>query len=311
MAYKLKTTGIAANCTMCIAVDPDTGTIKDFASSAVTAAMTVGAGITIGEQAWDGNTRKYFRLTTTDFVAFGASKPLFKFSSSGATRCSVVWIGEAAGTNSVVFGNDSSNYFAGVDLGAGGSTHPYAMIGSVGRNGGLSLGAGQKKIFGFSFVHTTTSASFFYSASDTATSGSVATKTVDNSATYYLSYVGRINSNPNTLADKIHAVLMFNTNISQADFDALRDDWFGLLLEQEAASSPTATIAATTASPIATDTAMVGITVTTMAITTAAGGIGAGAITAAMTGTAIGAATGTSIGSGAIIRPIAITAIAG
>ncbi len=57
MAYKLKTTGIAALCKMVIAVDPDTGTIKDSASAAVTADMTVGANVTIGSQPWDGTTR--------------------------------------------------------------------------------------------------------------------------------------------------------------------------------------------------------------------------------------------------------------
>ena len=81
MAYKLKTTGIAALCKMVIAVDPDTGTIKDFSNASVTAAMTVGANVTIGSQDWNGTTRSYFRqgsgTTVADFVAFGATKPQF------------------------------------------------------------------------------------------------------------------------------------------------------------------------------------------------------------------------------------------
>lgn len=245
MAYQLKTSGIAANCLMAIAVDPDTNAIKDFASATVTADMTIGGSITVGSQAWDGITRKYFQLAASNYVGFGTNKPSFTFNASNTQR-TVIWIGEVAGSGARVFGNNSSEYFAAVNTGIGGNTHPTAIVGANPISGtGASLVAGNKRIFGWSLVRGgATDSSFIYSAEDTASSGTVTPKTITSpDVNYQLSYVGRRNDNTTQQNDKIHAVLIFNTALSQADFDSLRDDWFGTLFEVAGAAPHNVTIA--------------------------------------------------------------------
>lgn len=234
MSYKLKTTGLATHCKMCIAVDPDTNSIKDFASTSVTSTMSIGGGITISEQAWDGNTRKYFKLATGSYVAFGTNKPFFECQASHQFQ-SVVWIGEVAGAQPVVFGYNSASYFCGNDQASGGNRHPTAALASNYLTGnGNQLSNGSKRIFGWSLSRNgVTNATFNYSAADTAASGTVQTFTLSAGTYYYLDYVGRSNSSSTQQDDKIHAILMFDNAITQSDFDSLRDDWFGVLLEQE------------------------------------------------------------------------------
>ncbi len=298
MAYKLKTTGIAALCKMAVAVDPDTGTIKDFASAAVTAAMTVGANVTIGSQAWNGTTRSYFRqgsgTTAADFVAFGATKPQFSANATETTQ-TVVFIGEVAGTQARVIGNSSSDYFASQNLGSGGATYPTALINSVAYSGvNAALASGNKVIFGWALVRGgAANSSLIYTAMHDGTSRTTTTKTLSAiNVSYALSYIGRRNDTTSHQQDKIHAILIFNSALTAADFDTLQADWFGVLLESAGGG--------------AVDATADGVTLTgTAALTpgTATGGYGAVDATAegvTLTGTSTltpGTATGGASGS--------------
>lgn len=251
MAYQLKTTGIAANCTMCIAVDPDTSTVKDFASSSVTADMTVGANVTIGSQAWDGVTRYYWRTGSgtadADFVKFGTTKPWVGVDASHVTQ-TLVCIGAVAGAGTTrVFGNDSTDYFASANTTAGGNTYPTLYMGSTNLTGGWAqLSAGTKCIFGASVVRGTTRTIF--SAVDTDAAMTTSTAAFGTPTAYYaLTYVNRRNDSSSHLQDKTHAILAFSTALSEAEWDTLRDDWFGTLLEAAAggsAGTATGTLAA-------------------------------------------------------------------
>lgn len=242
MAYQLKTTGIAANCTMCIAVDPDTGTIKDFASAGVTADMTVGANVTTGTRTWDGNSRHYFRLgagtAAADFVAFGTTKPSYTNNVAGTQR-TVVWIGEAAGAQARVIGKDSSNYLASQDTGSGGATFPRLFgMGYAGAvtGGGAAISAGAKRIFGISMIHGTSGITYAAADTDSAmTAVSVGAPTATSTtANFDVAYVGRRNDATAHQQDYVHAVLIFNTALTEAQWDSLRDDWFTVLLEPAA-----------------------------------------------------------------------------
>lgn len=239
MAYQLKSTGIAANCTMMIAVDPDTGTIKDFASASVTTDLLVGANVTVASQSWDGNTRHYFRngagSTDADFVKFGATKPNWSNNVNGTAR-TVVFIGEAAGAYVRVFGKDASHYFSGQSGSGGGNTLPYVIgcgwSASV-DGGGTALTSGQKALFGYSSVHGT-SATAYWALHDAASMSSSAETAPANTSTAHnfdLTYVGRRADSTGNNRDKIHAILIFNAALSEAQWDSLRDDWFGTLLE--------------------------------------------------------------------------------
>ena len=246
MAYQLKTTGIAANCTMCIAVDPDTSAIKDFASSGVTADMTIGANVTTGTRTWDGNSRYYFRLgagtAAADFVAFGTTKPSYTNNVAGTQR-TLVWIGEAAGYAARVIGKDANHYLASQDIGIGGATFPRLCgmgYGSRVTGGGAAISAGAKWIFGISMIHSTSGITYAAADTDSAmTAVSVGAPTsTSTSANFDVAYVGRRNDSTAHQQDYIHAVLIFNTALTEAQWDSLRDDWFNVLLEPAAGSSP-------------------------------------------------------------------------
>lgn len=234
MAYQLKTTGIAANCTMCMAVDPDTTTIKDFASAGVTTDLLVGANVTISSQAWDGNTRSYWvpgsGTADADFVKFGTTKPSVGVDASH-TAFTGVWIGEVAGASARAFGASSSDYLCSNNSGSGGSTHPTMFIGSNTLNGaGAAVTSGQKRIFGFSLVRGTDWKS--YAALHNDASMTTNTNTLSTVNSYYaLTYLNRRNDNSTHQQDKTHAILAFSTALSEAEWDTLRDDWFGTLLE--------------------------------------------------------------------------------
>lgn len=265
MAYQLKSTGIAANCTMCIAVDPDTGTIKDFASSAVTADITVGANVTTGSQDWDGNTRHYFVLgsgtAADDFVAFGTNKPQWDFNS-GESR-TWVFIGEAAGNFVRVMGANDSTYMASRSIISGGNTFPQTTLGSASNGGGAPPASTEKWIFGHSLVHGTSNTYFralHNALSMTTGAASAVLSPGGTTFDFALSYVGRHNASTTHQQDKIHAILIFNTALSESDWDSLRDDWFTVLLESAGGGGdPTLSSASFTAT---SDTAG-GLTVTT------------------------------------------------
>lgn len=238
MAYQLKTTGIAANCTMFIGVDPDTNTIKDFASSTVTADLIIGANVTTSSQAWDGNTRHYWRLgsgtTSADFIQFGTNKPAWLFNASSHDR-TVVFIGEVAGAAARVFGKDGSNYFASQNIAGGGATLPNMAVGATNKNGGgTALSSGNKRIFGFLLDHNTSTTAFYAADTDSAmtmVTGLGAYTGTSSTQNYDIEYIGRRNDSTTKQQDKVHAALIFNTLLTEAELDTLRDDWFGTLLE--------------------------------------------------------------------------------
>lgn len=237
MAYRLKTTGIAASCTMCIAVDPDTNTIKDFASATVTAGITVDAGITIGQQDWDGNTRKYIQLAANNFVNFTAgSQPSFVLGAAPSNR-TIVWIGEAAGPGARVFGTSSSDYFYSQDTTTG-LDHPTLYMGGTKFTGGMAnIAAGEKRIFGFSLTRGAVSTAYT-ALHNAASMTSAATSSVGVGANWTLATIGRRTANTTQQNDKVHAILIFNVALTQAEWDTLRDDWFGVLLEVDPTSGP-------------------------------------------------------------------------
>lgn len=252
MAYKLRATTLTAKFSSVIAVDPDTGTIKDFVSAAVTADMTVGANVTIGSQAWNGTTRSYFKqgsgVTAADFVVFGTNKPPYRYNAA-SPKMSVVFIGEVAGQAARVFGNNSSDYFCSISMEAGGNTYPWALFSGTAQQGALTrLAAGAKVIFGWSYVRTGSGTpSLIYANTHDNTSRNVIAKAAATvTVSYDLTYIGRTNEETGHQQDKIHVILIAIDQLTADEFDALQADWFSVLLEQEAAVAPTATITATT-----------------------------------------------------------------
>ncbi len=251
MAYRLKSTGIAANCTMLVAVDPDLNIIKEFASSSVNSTMAVGANVTIASQAWNGTTRSYFKYgagtTNADYVVFGTNKPQWTNDTDGMAR-TWVFIGQV-GTSSQtvrVFGKDSTNMAYSNDTATGGSTYPFqAGLGfTVKQNGGAAQPAlGTKVIFGCSQVHGAgaNGAAFYWStdAAGTMSKLSLTGPSGGSTANMALDAIGRRNDTTAHGDEKIHMIAIFYSSLSDSDWESLHSDWFGTLLEVIPTSGPT------------------------------------------------------------------------
>ena len=76
MAYTLKTSGLATKLIVCVAVDEDGTTIKDFKGNAVT--LDTGVAASVATATWKGTNRKYFVTTANgsyDFYGVRFSTP--------------------------------------------------------------------------------------------------------------------------------------------------------------------------------------------------------------------------------------------
>lgn len=241
MAYKLKSTGIAANCTMCIAVDPDTNTIKDFASAGVTADMTVGTH-TITSQTWDGNSRKGWVMDTDQYLAFGATKPALALDTTNNQLTMVALVEHLVTTNVRVFGEDSSNLFQST---AGATdNHPKINWTPGSRTGAFTNPAlNEKRIFGFSCNHNSTIVAYTALHDDAAmTKNTTLTDLGTGIEAWDLDYIGRQTDSTSQAAVRFFGVFLFNVALTEAQWDSLRDDWFNTLLEVDGGggSPPTA-----------------------------------------------------------------------
>ncbi len=288
MSYQLKATGIAANCTMLIAVDPHDSTVKDFASSSVTSTLTFNSSTTssIGTAAWNGLTRSYVSLVDPSDIAFGANKPQLVHDSTTATQFTVAAGVEIGSTlNGVIFGADVSSYFATRNTSAGGSTHPAMRMVNV-RNGSLDVTAGEKRVFGWNSVYSGSYTSSWWSAlhDDVAMTTGVPSPSNLGSDSWALDYIGRRSDDTaNAFNGKLFFVAIFDTALTEAQWDSLRDDWFGTLLEVAEPASETITL---TPDPAAATTADA-----TKAFTTARSAPASGNITYNLTSSNTGVAT--------------------
>lgn len=234
MPTTLKASGLALNCTMCIMVDPDTGTtLRDFASSSVTSTMTVDAGITFASGSWDGLTRSYAQLAASNYIAFGANKPAIK-STVASPELTVVAIMEVAGGAARVFGKSTTQYFASQDLAATAFFPTIRTTAALASGAGALPTAGSKQIFGFSVVRNTSTVAYralHNAASMTKDTGLATFPNGGVDLDWALDYIGRRTDSSTQQNDKIYAVLAFDKALSEAEWDTLRDDWQGVLLD--------------------------------------------------------------------------------
>lgn len=247
MAYTLKDATIPNKIRWLIAVDPDDGVVKHYAPTDSTSragyAVTQGANVTIGTQAWNGNTRSYFvngtGTTDADFVKFDTNKPSYNPGDTGEAF-TLLWCGENVSSGQVLcaFGDGSDQYMSSFDLVDGGNTYPMLRRGGNGYNPGQTYpGANQKLFFGF---HLTVGSSLYalYGADSAAPTKSSSLASPSASATdYSLDYISRRDDNANDHPFKTHFVLQTNSVLSDAEVDALRADWFTELFESSGSSS--------------------------------------------------------------------------
>lgn len=232
MPYILKSSGLATRCTMCVAADPDTGVVTEFVNTQVNGAMTVG-NVAIGQGVWNAVNRKYFHLPDkTSSLQFGVHKPAYVQNSASPSLSFFAALEyRTAGEIGVIVSDGSvKHYFNGPYNSGGkiptwmrdgvqysGSTYPanqdMCALGYASTLGGKLKGY-LRRNFGPTVVSpdTTLSSQVGDITTTVASIGLRANGAIATQHRYYL-------------------IALFDSELGQADFEALAADPFGVLLE--------------------------------------------------------------------------------
>ena len=235
MTVTLKTTGIAARCTMCIAVDPDTGLLRDFASAAVTADMTQ-TGLTISSQSYNGTTRGYWTNGASATLTFGTNKPVFAYvGATGFETFAAFTALEYATTDN-----------AGFIVGDSGEQSGFKFIAAKGmeswRLGNVTTvvaGVTNGTTYGGGVCITRDSAhAAYHRPPGGSTVGPNAADSIGGAeVNFSLSALGRSGTAGTIVDHKLFCVALFRAAsaspvaMTQAEFESLADDWFGTLFD--------------------------------------------------------------------------------
>lgn len=252
MAYTLKNATLPNKIRWLIAVDPDDGVVKHYAPTDSTSragyAVTQGANVVVSTQAWNGNTRHYWKNGTgtadADFVKFTSNKPSYNLGDTG-DAFTLLWCGENVSSGQVLcaFGNDSNQYMSTFDLVNGGNTYPCLKRGGNTYHAGQTYpGANQKLFFGFHVTVGTSLLPLYGSDSSAPTKGSSLGTPSASATDYDLDYISRRNDSTNDHEFRTHFVLQTNSVLSDAEVDALRADWRTELLESGGAAATSTSI---------------------------------------------------------------------
>jgi len=238
MAYTLKASGIATSLVMCVAVDEDGSTIKEFVSPTVDAAKTLETGVaaSIGTSSWKSVSRSYFQTLangTYDFygITFGATKPAF---DSGNTHpFSVYAVCAGAGTRS---GNQDDMIQAGQVsrriLSISATDHQLIFnAANVGTTTIPSDGT-TKFSMGGSFVNSGNVKLYYgLESGSLAQDGTTQTDAGYGGNGQTILSIGGDRTSGGKTPGKWHLVAMFQAELSLSDFQALHTDWVGTLFD--------------------------------------------------------------------------------
>lgn len=123
MPYALKS-GLPYTVLSCVVVDDDGATIRDVASSAVTADMTIDGGVTIGSRTRNGFTRPYFETAANGPFNFhglrwGTNKPPMPSGNTDSGFTVLYLLAGVSAGSSVQLFSDASHTLVGRDGGTG------------------------------------------------------------------------------------------------------------------------------------------------------------------------------------------------
>lgn len=238
MAMTLKTTGIAANAVMVVIVDPTDGDKVKWYSSSNTAGEQMTFSGSIGAStSWRSSTGVKSFTTTSSVVPAFTTKPTISLATNGKLSIYAALDFISFESNrGIIFGvnNDDSRWVARVAdpprlvLDGGGG----AIISSL-----TAMPTGPAS-YGLMIDNQTFTNSKAWQA-DTSTADLVDTTSQASNQTFSwtLDYIGKANgANSGYLAADYFCVAAFNTNLSQAQFDSLHDDWKGVLFDAGTAS---------------------------------------------------------------------------
>ncbi len=248
MAYTLLSSGIATNLVMCVALDSDGTTIKEFVSSDVNSNKTT-TGVTTSSATWKGTSRGYFAVTGS-----AASPNSVQFPSGHRPVWNVVGVG-GGGDGAAVFvalngfsGTGSGTYPWIIDdnafniFGADGPSNKIVLNGTARSsstvptnwtNGStkFSVGANYSSFDspGWWIYYGLESGSLSQDASGND-AGSLSTANITGVGGWSGFYTGPGN---------YHIAALFNRTLTLTEMQSLHNDWFGTLFDP---GSPPATL---------------------------------------------------------------------
>jgi hypothetical protein len=229
VAYTLKSSGLATDLLMCVAIDEDGTTVREFVSSDVNTNMTL-TSVTTGSSTWKSVSRGYF-VCTADGGAqyFGpkfASGHRPAINAAGITGVFIAFASHSVGNNTEAM----SEWASGIIV-ARSSGGKFQMSTGGGAVGNTTLPTGGTK-FSVGANHTAfVLNAFFYGAE----SGSLAAdgSSVDpgfGTGSLDVAGIGGGAGQGNS-PGSYHIFCYFDRALTEAEYQTLHDDWFGVLFD--------------------------------------------------------------------------------
>jgi hypothetical protein len=241
MAYTLKTSGIATNLLMCLAVDSDGTTIKEWVSSDVNTNKTT-TGVTTGSATWKGTSRGYFVVSgsgaSPNSVQFPSGhRPVWNVTGAGgAGDGGAVFVamnsftGAGAGTYPFLI-DDSANNTFGADgpsnkIVVNGTGRSSSTVPTNWTNGSTKFSAGANYITfdnpGWYIYHGLESGSLSLDVTGGSDAGTATNISITGVGGWTGFYTGPGN---------YHLVALFDRTLTTVEMQSLHDDWFSTLFD--------------------------------------------------------------------------------
>ncbi len=253
MAYSLKTTGIATNLLMCVAVDEDGTTVKEFVSADVNTNKTT-TGVTTSSATWKGTSRGYFVVSGTsgspNCVQFPAThRPAWAVSD---TDGGAIFMALSGSTN-------ASGTFVIDDNGAGMLGRAAGTVLTM--NGGGRSGTttppsdGTTKWSGGGNYHAFTDWQIYYGLESGSLAQDATGSDAGTAATLNITGVGGW-AGFSVAPANYHIAAIFNRTLTLVEMQSLHNDWFGTLFAAPAVITATVTLTSDGTTPRASLTGL-------------------------------------------------------
>lgn len=236
MAYSLKTTGLATSLVMCLAVDEDGTTIREFVSTTVDSQKTVDSGVTTGSESWKGTSRYYFTTLANgsyDFygIRFGTTKPPWQpVDADGCTfwaACASMSAGD--GTPPGIFLSDGDVHNIRRLTDSTGALSLYSNYGDRAAGTTALPTGGASFSVGIAYDDADYAAYFGLESGSLASDGS-GTSNVGFMGNTSVASIGGGAGYSNCPASW-HIVCLFNRKLTLTELQSLHDDWFNVLFD--------------------------------------------------------------------------------
>jgi hypothetical protein len=237
MSYTLKSSGIATNLTLCIAVDSDGTTIKEFVSNLT---LTIDSGVTRGSGTWKGNSRGYFTTNSSVTPISVVTGPTMSFTAPGVglfCACSGMTVGTGAGGYMYSI-YDGTGDDRGLGRASASSSGTWIFSGATKQAGGTALPTNGTTKFSYGGNYVAGGQKTIYYGLESGSLASDGTATDSDFPGQFIpnSFGGK--TGLGNAPGNYHVMACFNKALSLAEMQSLHgdgsNDWFSTLFNAPA-----------------------------------------------------------------------------